>query len=252
MKVQSITILVFLKFIFWAINPFSGIAQTPYSITSNKSSMIFKGDSTFKNLPKKVFKIQPVYSNPVQSKTIKPITYTVKQVYTERLGEGFHLCTLDSIEDDTIASFNIYNDIDIIQIINKTHKGFIGYLEELLNVPFVLPPKKLLGEAHQTDLRLGVDCAELAIYGKRRQGYKIPYCGPRGIKKYLKPTSKLTKGTIIHFGFQVSVLYEDKGQIGHLDNNDLLIHAYKDKAEIKKLGNTDLKKRSYQLYQWKE
>ena len=70
---------------------------------------------------------------------------------------------------------------------------------------------------HQTDLRVCVDCAELAIYGKRRQGFNIPYCGPRGINNYLEEISpdSIFNGCIVHFGDQVDVIYSDEGVKGN-------------------------------------
>lgn len=140
---------------------------------------------------------------------------------------------------------------NIIQLVVRENDTYIGYLSELLGTPFILPPKLLGVYGHQTDMRIGTDCAELAIYGKRRMGYNIPYCGPAGIVKYLVPTNDLKEGTIIHFGFQVSVLYKDNGQVGQLDDQDLVIHAYRDKVSIDKLGDTGLLQYTYKLYKWK-
>ena len=142
------------------------------------------------------------------------------------------------------------NTVNIVQIVVREDNTYIGYLTELIGLPFILPPKTIGKFGHQTDLRMGTDCAELAIYGIRRMGYNIPYCGPKGILKYLKPTNKLIKGTIIHFGYQVSVLYEDKGQKGILDGQDLIIHAYKDKVTIEQLENTELINKEFKLFQW--
>ena len=109
----------------------------------------------------------------------------------------------------------------------------------------------LANHGHQADLRLGIDCAELAIYGRRRMGENIPYVGPRGIKDYLEKTDNVEVGVVLHFGFQVSVLYEDRGKIGKIDEADLLIHAYEDKAEIIELGKTDLWKWPFEMFVWK-
>lgn len=153
------------------------------------------------------------------------------------------------------------DSLDINQVMNmdgvrstcvsvSKSQGYLGKLEEMINVPFVLPPRFLGHQAHQTDLHFAVDCAELAIAGKRKQGYNLQYLGPRGILKYLEKTSSFIPGTIIHFGHQVSVLYSDQGTIGQLDADDLLIHAYSLKVEIIRFGNTDLNKSIPVLYKW--
>ena len=139
---------------------------------------------------------------------------------------------------------------NIVQVVVRENDSYLGYLTEQLEVPFLLPPKLIGIYGHQADLRVGIDCAELAIYGMRRLGCNIPYCGPRGIVNYCFETQKISKGTIIHFGFQVSILYEDRGKIGLLDSNDLLIHAFEDKVKIESFGETKLKNEKYKLYKW--
>lgn len=139
---------------------------------------------------------------------------------------------------------------NIIQIVVRKNNSYIGFLTEQLNLPFIIPPKLLYEFGHQTDLNIGTDCAELAIYGMRRLGYDIPYGGPKGIIKYLAPTDSIFTGTIIHYGFQVSIVYEDRGIKGKLDKEDLLIHAFDDKVKIEKLGDTRLVNKYYKQYRW--
>ena len=107
---------------------------------------------------------------------------------------------------------------------------------------------------HQTDDRLGSDCAAFATYGKRREGFDYRYLGPRGIYAYLEPLydelfypsehgniyiyisesgtsveireEKLQPGDILHFYEQVSVFYEDRGIEGLLDSEDILIQSW--------------------------
>jgi len=218
--------------------------------------VVFLNEITISTLPEEFYLLTPIYTNTEQAKSIQPIIYSVskteKKNFLDQLPLGHYLCSFEPLEEDTICAINIYEEYLIIELINKQSEGYIGYLEELLNVPFVLPPRRLK-EKHQTNLRLGVDCAEMAIYGRRRQGYTIPYCGPRHLMEYLISTDKVEAGTIISFGnnYQISVIYEDRGKRGILDDEDLLIHAYKDKAEINSLGESGLNKYPFRLYQWK-
>lgn len=155
-------------------------------------------------------------------------------------------------KDSTVSSYYPLHisQKDVIQVTIRENDSYVGFLTELVGLPFVIPPKQLGTLGHQTDLRIGTDCAELAIYGKRRMGFNIPYCGPRGLLEYLELTNELKSGTIIHYGYQVSVLYEDRGKIGILDDEDLLIHAYQDRVTIEELGNTELADKEYRLYIW--
>lgn len=160
-----------------------------------------------------------------------------------------------------------YSD-KIVQLVIRRDDTYLGYLSELMNTPFIYTPK-IVGGLHQTDQRVGSDCAEFAIYGAKRMGISIPYCGPSGLPNY---TDKLTDwlytvnkdgyeiyvdqdnrpvvvgeegikpGDLLHFMEQVSVFYEDKGMKGILDQEDLLFHAdnsFPDIVPIKETGFTE-------------
>lgn len=241
--------------ILWIL-PMNNYSQNGFNENS-WYDVIFLDETTIEQLPAEFYLFSPKFTNSIQTKNIQPITYLISKVskadFIKNISLGTYLCSFREIDEDSISSVNLYKEYPITQLIKKESDGYIGYLEELMEVPFVLPPRWLT-EGHQADLRLGVDCAELAIYGKRRLGHKIPYCGPKRIIEYLYPVEKAERGVIVSFAnnYQISVIYDDKGIIGVLDDEDLLIHAYKDKAEIIRLGDTELKHYPYKLYQWKE
>lgn len=139
----------------------------------------------------------------------------------------------------------------IVQVVIRKDDSYIGYLTELMNTPFILGPSRTPSGIHQTDSRMGCDCAAFAIYGKRREGFQVPYCGPQGIYCYLEDIAqselqpdregiyrdsagkpfyitikKLAPGDILHFKEQVSVFYKDMGILGVLDKDDLVIQSY--------------------------
>jgi hypothetical protein len=195
------------------------------------------------------------------AKSIEPIEYAILPVEKYQSDTVF---TIDNIKVGTYYYGRVLEDnksftstkpihlIDdnIIQIVVRESSSYIGFLTEQLNLPFIIPPKVLPKFGHQTDLNIGTDCAELAIYGMRRLGYNIPYVGPKGITKYLFQVDSITSGTILHFGFQVSILYEDRGEIGELDSEDLLVHAFEDRVKIEPLGATKLLGMECKKYQW--
>ncbi len=247
----------FRSFFCWVILLLTGsnliIAQSSSGRPLSKA--IWITDKVISELPDTLTILQPLYDNQYQTRRVLPIRYLVKSVgkraWLKNWSKGTFLCSWQSIKEDTLSSVNILDRPGVFQLIKRDSDDYVGYLEELLTVPFVMPPR-LLYSGHQTDLRLGVDCAELAIYGKRRQGYDIPYCGPQKIVNYLKETDSIRRGTVVSFGFQISVVYEDRGLSGQLDDADLLIHAYKDKAEIISFGESGLNRYPYKLYEWKE
>ncbi len=167
----------------------------------------------------------------------------------------------------------------IVQIVSRKDDTYIGYLTELLNTPFIIGPKVTEDGYHETDMRMGSDCAAFAVYGKRRQGYRVSYSGPRGIYKYLSEIGKgplrskkafakeiyankdtqsvkvgvggIERGDIVHFGEQVSVFYEDLGIKGFLDKDDLLFQCYKDAPHITSIANSGFYPKPIRIFKWK-
>lgn len=166
----------------------------------------------------------------------------------------------------------------IVQIVRRKDDTYIGYLTELLHTPFIIAPMVTQDGYHETDMRMGSDCAAFAIYGRRRQGYQVSYCGPRGIYKYLREIGKgpflpkkalgtevyvnkdaqsvkvgaegIGRGDIVHFGDQVSVFYEDLGANGILDKDDLLFQCYKDAPHITSIANSGFYHKPLRIFKW--
>ena len=134
-----------------------------------------------------------------------------------------------------------------VQVSLRPHDSYTGYMFELINTPFIMAPRTTPGGAHQSDDRLGTDCAGLAVYGRRRMGYETAlYLGPRGIipmleritpEEYLftdgvfvthggEPAPAPERGELLHFAEQVSVFLEDRGEEGILDGEDLLLQSW--------------------------
>ncbi|MCD4707577.1 MAG: hypothetical protein K8S62_07540 [Candidatus Sabulitectum sp.] len=155
---------------------------------------------------------------------------------------------------DTLYQVNPLHTNDVIQISLRPDDTYIGYLYELINTPFIMAPRRTPDGSQQSDNRLGTDCAGLAVYGKRRQGFDYLYLGPRGITDYLVPLGDgsykpdtdteaaifrndqdcsvsvgeegLCPGDILHFGAQVSIFLEDRGISGVLDSQDMVIQSW--------------------------
>jgi hypothetical protein len=177
------------------------------------------------------------------------------------------------------SPLNQKHPFKIVQIVRRKDDTYIGYLAELFNTPFIIAPMVTEGGYHETDMRMGSDCAAFAIYGKRREGYRVPYCGPRGIYKYLTEIEKgalwpkrtrnteiyenkdnqfvkvgvdgIARGDIVHFGEQVSVFYEDLGLKGFLDKDDLLFQCYKDRPYITSIATSGFYQKPLRIFSWK-
>lgn len=184
---------------------------------------------------------------------------------------------LDSINFSDIKPVHMRYPYQVVQITVRADDTYMGYLAELFNTPFILPPKRLTTGDHQTDLRAGSDCAEFAIYGKRRQGYEVKYIGPRGIYRYLDEISPaplrpgedgvytdedmnvidvgergVEPGDIIHFGEQVSVFYKDAGFEGLLDSRDSILQCYVPAPHYTTLEHSGFFHLPIRVFKWKQ
>lgn len=185
----------------------------------------------------------------------------------------------DFDKNEVFETHNILNKFEancLLQVIYRSDDSYFGYLTELFNTPFILSPRRIDGY-HQTNERIGSDCAAFAIYGKRRQGYDVFYGGPRGIYNYLEPVidsviyldmhskdgiykdvnknpistiNTLKAGDIIHFKEQVSVFYKDEGILGLLDENDLLIQSYDKTPYITTIKDNGFYKKPFKIFRW--
>lgn len=187
--------------------------------------------------------------------TLHPLIYEIGPLPVDMLfampGTFFYGLFPKGEKGKTISSVAPILSADTIwQVVVRQDDSYIGYLTELLGLPFVIPPKYLPGYGHQTDLRLGADCAALAIYGQRRMGRHRPYHGPKSVWQNTKIIQIPRPGSILHFGFQVSIFYEDRGKIGSVDEEDLLLHAFENCVQIQRFGDTRLWGMPYELRNW--
>jgi hypothetical protein len=123
--------------------------------------------------------------------------------------------------------------------------SYIGLLTELYGQPYIWASAGRRDREHQSERLEGSDCADFVVYGRRRQGAKIPYTwtgglpgytralgrgdpGPRGV--YLdrrgKPLPFPAVGDLVLFPRHVGVLTADRGVPGVLDHEDVMMHSY--------------------------
>jgi hypothetical protein len=233
-----------------------------YDTLCLKDVDIIRGKKWFEIIPEQlnydISNPKKPYSNLIKYKIVKFNSEKTLILKNESVGTRYFGLFA---EDDSVVKNGVVSECrpialcynNIFQIVVRKDDSYLGYLTELINTPFILPPLFVNGFGHQTDLRIGSDCAELAIYGRRREGYNVPYIGPAGITKYLDEikTDSLFEGCIVHFGFQVSVLFKDNGIKGKLDKTDILIQSYENKACIIEYEQCDYYNFPYKPYKWK-
>lgn len=127
----------------------------------------------------------------------------------------------------------------VSELVIRGDDSYPGVLQELLGPPFLFLPLRIPG-GHQTDLRVGSDCAALAAYGRRRRGEIIPYRGPSGLLPYLVAVSpgQMRRGDVLHYGVQVQVVFEDRARQGFPDAEDLVIQSWHPYPRVVRLDSS--------------
>jgi hypothetical protein len=141
--------------------------------------------------------------------------------------------------------------------------SYLGFVSELVNTPYIFGSAGPDGR-NQTDLLIGADCADLAVYGLRRQGRKAEYTSSYGIDRQAPERhravsldeggraldgkgatvpfgpSGVHEGDVLHFpgSRHVAVLWKDLPPLGVLDANDLMIHTCWAPPKIEPIGQT--------------
>ncbi|MBX7113028.1 MAG: hypothetical protein K1X64_01745 [Myxococcaceae bacterium] len=153
---------------------------------------------------------------------------------------------------------------DVMRVTFRQDDTYLGYLTELINTPYIFGSAGPDGK-NQSDLLIGSDCADLAVYGQRRLGKKATYTSSYAIDQQaplvvtatrLTPEgavdsksqpirwgaskNELRAGDLVHFpnSRHVGVLWADRPPLGVLDANDLIIHTCWAAPRIEPLGDT--------------
>ncbi|MEJ7601411.1 MAG: hypothetical protein WKG01_26140 [Kofleriaceae bacterium] len=122
--------------------------------------------------------------------------------------------------------------------------SYLGFLTEMYGQPYVWASAGLSDNQHQSEHLEGSDCADFVVYGARRMGKKLAYtwtgalpqvskllaAGSRGAggayrAKDGTPLPFTRVGDLVLFPRHVGVLAADRGQLGVLDDQDLMMHT---------------------------
>ncbi|MGO9437198.1 MAG: hypothetical protein ACLP00_23240 [Terracidiphilus sp.] len=143
----------------------------------------------------------------------------------------------------------------VITISRFQGDGYIGKLTEIFNLPYVLGSALLHVDGQTSaDARQGADCSHFIIYGRRREGAKIPYVNPRDLLPYLELLDEfqefkegvafgrhgpivvtpelLKRGLLLHFGNHVAAVYGQSGHGGVLTGDTIVVHQLDGPPEI--------------------
>jgi hypothetical protein len=127
---------------------------------------------------------------------------------------------------------------DVHRVTFRLDDSYLGYVTELAGTPYIFGSAGPDGR-NQTDLLIGSDCADLAVYGQRRLGKKAEYVSTYSIDKQAPEVKgPVRRGDVLHFpsSRHVAVLWEDRPPLGVLDENDLMLHTCWAPPTIEPLG----------------
>jgi len=116
--------------------------------------------------------------------------------------------------------------------------GFRAGISEQFGLPYLFGSGELQdGSNTGPETGLGSDCANLVVYALRRQGLRVPWTDPKGLRDYLDLAAssvspgtarftpeELERGLIVHLGTHVAAVMEDRPPLGVLDGNDVVAH----------------------------
>ena len=133
---------------------------------------------------------------------------------------------------------------DVMRVSIRRDDTYLGYLTEMFGQPYVWASAGLSDATHQSERLEGADCADFVVYGARRMGKRYAYTwtgglpeittllaagtrDERGVYRDAKgdPVPFTKVGDLVLFPRHVGVLVEDRGVIGVLDDQDIMMHA---------------------------
>ncbi len=118
---------------------------------------------------------------------------------------------------------------EVMRVVVRLDDTLLGYATELFNTPYIFGSAGADGK-NQSDLLIGSDCADLAVYARRRMGFSAAYTNSYSIDRQAPPLGKqvpVQAGDVLHFpsSRHVALLYRDNVPLGVLDETDLILHT---------------------------
>ncbi|HEY5926249.1 MAG TPA: hypothetical protein VIV11_31405 [Kofleriaceae bacterium] len=145
----------------------------------------------------------------------------------------------------------------VMRVTIRRDDSYLGFLTEMYGQPYVWASAGTSDKAHQSERLEGSDCADLMVYGARRMGKQVAYTWTGGLPKVTKllaagtrdakgiyrdgagkPLPYTQAGDLVLFPRHVGALAADKGTIGVLDDQDLMIHTLFDSPKEQKIADS--------------
>lgn len=166
---------------------------------------------------------------------------------------------------------------EVHRVAIRRDDSYLGYLSELAGSPFIFGSAGGDGR-NQTDRLLGADCADLAVYGRRRMKTGAKYTSTYHFDEQAPELVKVTAldadgkatdkqghgvsfgakgvkaGDVLHFpgSRHVAVLFEDRPPLGVLDGNDVMLHTCWGPPKIEAIGSAECASLPWRVLRWPE
>lgn len=147
---------------------------------------------------------------------------------------------------------------------------YLGHLTEMYGQPYIWASAGTSARAHQSERLEGADCADFVIYGWRRMGHDVAYTWTGALPQvtrlisrgrpgedgaYLdergRPIPFPEPGDLLLFPRHVGALVADRGTVGVLDREDVMVHAYFATPREQAVGETDYRDAPIEVRRWR-
>lgn len=159
---------------------------------------------------------------------------------------------------------------DVFRVSIRRDDSYLGFLTEMYGQPYIWASAGTTDRAHQSEHLEGSDCADFVVYGKRRMGGALPYVWTGALPQHAKllaagerddsgiyrdkagnalPFTKI--GDLVLFPRHVGVLAVDRGTLGVLDDQDLMMHTLFDSPKEQPIADSGYADKPVELRRWK-
>lgn len=129
--------------------------------------------------------------------------------------------------------------LPVMEIRVRNREGFLGALAEQFGSPYVFGIGGLrMGVESGGECLVGNDCANFLVYGWRRVGRRVAWGSPGQVRERLVRRGVyaggrssvgidegwVERGLVVDLGEHFAAVWEDRGELGRLDGEDLVVH----------------------------
>lgn len=158
----------------------------------------------------------------------------------------------------------------VMRVSIRRDDSYLGFLTEMYGQPYIWASAGTSDRAHQSEHLEGSDCADFVVYGKRRMGGKQPYVWTGALPQHAtllaagarasdgvyrdkdgKPLPFTKIGDLVLFPRHVGVLAVDRGTVGVLDDQDLMMHTLFDSPKEQPIADSGYADKPVELRRWR-